>query len=101
MITMHFDVFISVLSVMYRLLIYVFPYHYSALKALHTVLHVDTVLVAVALMIMMLLGPSSGLGHHSWYQSSRFAHCGLGSSKRSNPRTSHVSIAIYCDKEVH
>ena len=99
MITMHFDVFISVLSVMYRLLMYVFPYHYSALMALHTVLHVDTVLVAVALMIMTSLGPSPGLGRHSWYQSSRFAHCGLGSSKRSNPCATHVSIAIYCDKE--
>src|SRR3954471_2098853 len=65
MINMHFDVFISVLSVMYRLLMYVFPYHYSALMALHTVLHVDTVLAAVALMIMTLSGPSPGLGRHS------------------------------------
>src|SRR4051812_48259964 len=64
MIYMHFDEFISVLSVMYRLLMYVFPYHYSALMALHTVLHVDTVLAAVALMIMTLLGPSPGLGRH-------------------------------------
>src|SRR3954466_14318881 len=65
MITMHFDVFISVLSVMYRLQMYAFSYHYSALMALHTVLHVDTVLVAVALMIMTLLGPSPGLGRHT------------------------------------
>src|SRR3954466_6696061 len=64
MITMHFDVFISVLSVMYRLLMYVFPYHYSALMALHIVLHVDTVLIAVALMIMTVLGPSPGPGRH-------------------------------------
>src|SRR5436189_6278638 len=101
MINMYFDVFISVLSVMYRLLMYVFPCHYSALMDLHTVLHVDTVLAAVALMIMMLSGPSPGLGRHSWYQSPRFAHCGLGSSKRSNPRATHVSIAIFCDKETH
>ena len=65
MINMHFDVFISVLSVMYRLQMYAFSYHYSALMALHTVLHVDTVLVAVALMIMTLLGPSPGLGRHT------------------------------------
>ena len=65
MINMHFDVFISVLSVMYRLLMYVFPYHYSALMALYTVLHVDTVLAAVALMIMTLSGPSLGLGRHN------------------------------------
>src|SRR5438270_13229358 len=65
MINMHFDEFISVLSVMYKLLMYVFPYHYSALMALHTVLHVDTVLVAVALMIMTLSGPSPGLGRHN------------------------------------
>src|SRR5436189_1587157 len=45
-------------------LMYVFPYYYSALMALHTVLHVDTVLVAVALMIMTSLGPSPGLGRH-------------------------------------
>ena len=94
MINMHFDVFISVLSVMYRLLMYVFPYYYSALMALHTVLHVDTVLVAVALMIMTSLGPSPGLGRHSWYQSSRFAHCSLETIKRSTPRTAHVSVAI-------
>ena len=50
-------------------LMYVFPYYYSALMALHPVLHVDTVLVAVALMIMTSLGPSPGLGRHSWYQS--------------------------------
>src|SRR3954462_12550568 len=101
MFYMHFDVFISVLSVMYRLLMHVFPYHYSALMALHTVLHVDIVLAAVALMIMTLLGPSPGLGRHSWYQSSRFAHYSLGSSKRSNSRATHVSIAIFCDKETH
>src|SRR3954469_22591028 len=65
MINMHFDVFISVLSMMYRLQMYAFPYHYSALMALHTVLHVDTVLVAVALMIMTSLGPSPGLGRHT------------------------------------
>ena len=47
---------------------YVFPYYYSALMALHTVLHVDTVLVAVALMIMMLLGPLPGLGRHIKYR---------------------------------
>src|SRR3954466_14299746 len=47
-------------------LMYVFPYYYSALMALHTVLHVDTVLVAVALMIMTSLGPSPGLGRHIW-----------------------------------
>src|SRR5436189_5852432 len=64
MINMHFDVFISVLLVMYRLQMYAFPYHYSALMTLHVVLHVDTVLVAVALMIMTLLGPSSDLGRH-------------------------------------
>ena len=46
-------------------LMYVFPYYYSALMALHTVLHVDTVLVAVALMIMTLLGPSPGLGRRT------------------------------------
>src|SRR4051812_11621029 len=46
------------------LLMYVFPYYYSALMASHTVLHVDTVLVAVALMIMTSLGPSPGLGRH-------------------------------------
>src|SRR5436189_3554271 len=45
-------------------LMYVFPYYYSALMALHTVLHVDTMLVAVALMIMTSLGPSPGLGRH-------------------------------------
>src|SRR2546430_17436362 len=101
MIYVHFDVFISVLSVMYRLLMYAFPYHYSALMALHTVLHVDTVLVAVALMILTLLGPSPGLGCHTWYQGSRFAHCTLGSSMRSNPRTAHVSIGICCVKEMH
>src|SRR3954470_20554374 len=43
---------------------YVFPYYYSALMALRTVLHMDTVLVAVALMIMTSLGPSPGLGRH-------------------------------------
>src|SRR3954465_13678341 len=52
--------FIDVLALMY-----VFPYFYSALMALHTVLHVDTVLVAVALMIMTSLGPSPGLGRHT------------------------------------
>ena len=75
-------------------LMYVFPYYYSALMALHTVLHVDTVLVAVALMIMTSLGPSPGLGRHSWYQSTRFAHCGLETTKRAIPRTAHVSVAI-------
>src|SRR3954470_952241 len=73
-------------------LMYAFPYYYSALTALHTVLHVDTVLVAIALMIIMLLGPSPGLGRHSWYQSSRFAHCGLGTIKRSISRTAHVPM---------
>src|SRR5436190_16822025 len=46
-------------------LMYVFPYYYSALMALHTVLHVDTVIVAVALMIMTLLGASPGPGRHN------------------------------------
>src|SRR4051812_6395157 len=86
MIYMHFDVFISVLSVMYRLLMYVFPYNYSALMALHTVLHVDTVLVAVALMIMTLLGPSPGLGRHS-HCSRSFCSNAPCSSRRCCPNT--------------
>src|SRR2546430_6511794 len=86
MIYVHFDVFISVLSVMYRLLMYAFPYHYSALMSLHTVLHVDNVLVAVALMIMTLLGPSPGLGRHkgdpSHSHSKAFLHNVFLSTKR-------------------
>src|SRR3954462_2852431 len=50
-------------------LMYVFPYYYSALMALHTVLHMDTVFVAVALMLMTSLGPSPGLGRHSYQHS--------------------------------
>src|SRR3954466_13604828 len=66
-------------------LMYVFPYYYSALMALHTVLHVDTVLVAVALMIMTSLGPSPGLGHHNHGEAAGVLNLGCGWLDRKTP----------------
>src|SRR4051812_13712280 len=60
MMTMHFNIFISVLSLMYRLCIYIFLFC-SAWMALLTVLYVDYYAVAIVLMIMTLLA-----FHRAW-----------------------------------
>lgn len=64
MTTVPFDVFISILLMMYRLVMYIFSYYCSAWIALIIVLYTECCAIVIALLINDAISPSPVMGHY-------------------------------------
>src|SRR3954470_17457675 len=68
---------ISTFSDMHSVVVYSFPYYCSA-GWLNCCLSLDYLCLRCGAYDDDVIGPSPGMGRHSWYQSSGFAHLRLG-----------------------